>query len=76
MLAELESLTREESIGLLSSAVVGLLMPSIVDQAEVLQERRQTLATAMSGWRQKFPEVKVHELVVPEHPISVLSCSG
>lgn len=55
---------------------VGLLMPSILDQADVLREERLALAKSMSGWRQKFPEVKVEELVVPGHPISVLAAAA
>jgi nucleotide-binding universal stress UspA family protein len=55
---------------------VGLLMPPVVDQAEVLREERLMLSRLMSGWREKFPEVDVQELVVPGHPISVLSAAA
>ena len=55
---------------------VGRLMPSIGDQAEVLGEERSMLSKLMSGWREKFPEVEVQELVVPGHPISVLSAAA
>jgi nucleotide-binding universal stress UspA family protein len=34
------------------------------------------LSKLMSGWREKFPEVEVQELVVPGHPISVLSAAA
>jgi nucleotide-binding universal stress UspA family protein len=55
---------------------VGLLMPPVLDQAEVLREERLMLSKSMSGWREKFPEVEVQELVVPGHPISVLSAAA
>ena len=55
---------------------VGRLMPSIGDQAERLGEERSMLSRLMSGWREKFPEVEVQELVVPGHPISVLSAAA
>jgi nucleotide-binding universal stress UspA family protein len=55
---------------------VGRLMPSILDEDEVLQEERLALSKSMSGWREKFPEVEVQELVVPGHPISVLSAAA
>ena len=55
---------------------VGLLMPPLPDQAEALREERQVLSTSLSGWREKFPEVVVTELVVPGHPVSVLSAAA
>ncbi len=54
---------------------VGLLMPPIIDQADVIREERLLLSESMAGWREKFPEVEVQELVVPGHPISVLTAA-
>ena len=51
---------------------VGLMMPLAYDPDEVIQEERVVLAESMAGWQEKFPEVEVHHLVVPGHPISVL----
>jgi nucleotide-binding universal stress UspA family protein len=50
-------------------------MPPIIDQADVIREERLLLSESMAGWREKFPEVEVQELVVPGHPISVLTAA-
>ena len=55
---------------------VGLMMPVTYDLEQVVEDERLVLAESLVGWREKFPEVDVKALVVPGHPVSVLSAAA
>lgn len=55
---------------------VGLMMPLTYDLNQVMGEERLVLAESLAGWFEKFPDVDVEALVVPGHPVSVLSAAA
>ncbi|HEX6497462.1 MAG TPA: universal stress protein [Micromonosporaceae bacterium] len=54
------------------SVAPGDMLPVVYDPDEVADEERRVLAEALSGWRDKFPDVDVEERVVRGRPSAVL----
>lgn len=44
--------------------------------ADLHERARAELAEALAGWREKFPDVRVSELVSTEHPVRALRCAA
>ena len=51
---------------------VGRMMPMTYDPAEIAADERLRLAEALSGWQEKFPDVRVQRKVLLGHPVPAL----
>jgi nucleotide-binding universal stress UspA family protein len=54
----------------------GAVISDSVQLADLHERARAELAEALAGWREKFPDVQVSELVSTEHPVRALRCAA
>ena len=50
----------------------GRMMPLGYDPAQVVEEERLLLSESIAGWREKFPDVEVHQTVSLGDPVTTL----